>query len=72
MDWISYKKKKPTNKESLYLIEYGWTPNIHIIKTARWNGKTFYNQDWEECMTFKYKNQVRYWFEIEEPKEEKK
>lgn len=70
MEWISYKKQKPTDKSSLYLIEYGWRPDVSIIKTARWNGKTFYNEDWEECCTYEYKDQVRHWIKIEKPKEE--
>lgn len=70
MKWIDYKEKKPTDKKALYLIEYGWTPNVSVIKTARWNGKSFYNEDWEECQTILYKDKVRYWFEIKEPSKE--
>lgn len=70
MEWINYKEKKPTDKKALYLIEYGWTPNVSVIKTAHWNGKSFYNEDWEACQTILYKNQVRQWFEIKKPSKE--
>lgn len=72
MEWINYKEQKPTEEDALalYLIEYGWHPNISVIKTAYWNGRTFYNEDWENGCTYKYKNQVRHWFKIEQPKKD--
>lgn len=70
MEWINYKEKKPTSRKSLYLIEYGWHPDVSVIKTAYWNGKSFYDEDWEDCQTILYKDQVRHWFEIVKPNTE--
>lgn len=70
MEWMNYKEQKPMDRESLYLIEYGWTPTVSVIKTAYWDGKTFYNDDWENVQTYEYKDQVRHWLMIEKPNKE--
>ena len=70
MEWINYKEKKPTDREARYLIEFGWHPDVSVIKIAHWDGKTFYDDDWETCQTYQYGNQVRHWVKIIPPKKE--
>lgn len=74
MNWIDYTKQKPTDKDAQYLIAYDVRHLFGSFTTteiAHWNGRTFYNEDWEECSRYEYKKQVRHWMKIEEPSADK-